>query len=105
MQPPVPGVEVTDDADRACRRRPDRECGASDALVIADVSAELLVDLLVAALADQVQVELTERQRERIGILDRERSGSAIVDLELVVQRQLLAFEKPFKHATGVDLR
>ena len=40
------------------------------ALMLDDVGAEPLVELLVAALADQVQVELAERRRERVGVLD-----------------------------------
>ena len=73
MQAPVPGVEVADDADRARRRRPHRERGAGDAVELAHVRAEPLVELLVAALADQVQVELAERRQERVRVVDRER--------------------------------
>ena len=42
--------------------------------VLADVRAEHVVELLVAALADQVQVELADRRRER-------GTGSSIVKL------------------------
>ena len=48
---PVPAVEVADDADRARVRRPHGEGGAGDAVDLADVRAELLVQLLVPALA------------------------------------------------------
>ena len=47
---------------------------------LADVGAEPLVELLVAALADQVQVELAERRQERVGVLDRELAVGAVVD-------------------------
>ena len=42
--------------------------------------------------------------REAIGILDRERAGAAVVDLEAVVQRQLGALDDAFKDAAGMDL-
>ena len=67
VQPPVPGVEVADDRDGARARRPDGERRAGDAVELAHVRAELGVELLVAALAGQVQVELAERRRNAYG--------------------------------------
>ena len=61
------------------------------ALVLADVRTEPLVQLLVPALADQVQIQLAERRQERVRILDVNVAGVAVVDLELVAQRQLRA--------------
>ena len=62
---PSQRVEVADDGDRraptAPRRRTRRPATPS---ISRDVRAELLVELLVAALAGQVQVELAERRRE-----------------------------------------
>ena len=58
----------------------------------------------MAALADQVQVELADRRQERVGVLDRELAGVAVVDLELVVERQLGVLELALEHAAGVDL-
>jgi hypothetical protein len=104
VQPPVPGVEVPDDGDGACARRPDRERRAGDALGLAHVRAEPGVELLVAALAGQVQVELAERRQERVGIVDRERPRLAVVDLELVAQRQLAPVDHALEDAPGVHL-
>ena len=73
VQAPVPGVEVADDADRARGRRPDRERRAGHAVELAHVRAEPRVELLVAALAREVQVELADRRRERVGVAQRER--------------------------------
>ena len=67
------------------------------------VRAELLVELLVTALGDQVLVELAERGQERVRVVDRERAGVAVVDLELVAERQLGALDHPHEHAPGVD--
>ena len=73
VQAAVPGVEVAD------HRRPRARVGAQtanadagDAVDLAHVRAELLVELLVAALAGQVQVELAERRQERVRVAQRE---------------------------------
>ena len=103
VQPAVPGVEVADDADRPRRRRPHRERRALHALVLEGVGAEARVELLVATLADQVQVELAERRQERVRVVDRELAARAVVDLELVAQRQLGARELALEDPGGVD--
>src|SRR5262249_14711095 len=64
VQPTVPAVEIAYDAYCAGGWSPDRERRSRHALVLADVGAELVVELLVASLCDQVQVELAERGRE-----------------------------------------
>ena len=109
VQAAVPGVEVADDADRAGRRAPrprtpSRSIGLPGSSS-RDVGAEPLVELLVAPLADQVQVELAERRQERVRVVDRELAGVAVVDLELVAQRQLGALDHALEHTGGVDLR
>ena len=60
VQASVPRVEVADHADRAGRRCPHGEGDALRAFELARMGAELVVDLAVAALADQVQVELAD---------------------------------------------
>ena len=70
---------------------------------LAHVRAELLVELLVAALADQMEVQLTDRRRERVRILDRERPGRAVADLEPIVQRQPGALDDALEHSARVD--
>src|SRR3712207_9065671 len=71
-------VEVAHDADRAGRRRPHRERRAGHALDLADVRAELRVQLLVAAFADQVEVDLAERRREAVRVLHRDRKSTRL---------------------------
>ena len=85
---PSQRVEVADDGDRARVRRPDRERGAGDAVDLADVRAEPLVELLVAALHREVEVELAERRQERVRVAQRERVPVRVLDLELVLERQ-----------------
>ncbi len=69
-------------------RRPDRERGAGDAVDLADVRAEPLVERLVAALHREVEVELAERREERVRVAERERLAVGVLDLELVLERQ-----------------
>src|SRR5438270_9674350 len=102
VQATVPAVEVADDADRARVRRPDRERGAGDAVDLAHVRAELLVQLFVAAFAGEVQVELAERRHERVRVPDRERVAVGVGDFELVVERQALAREECLPEAGGI---
>ncbi len=58
VQAPVPEVEVADDGDRARGRCPDRERRALHAVQLAHVGAHLRPQLLVAALAEEVLVEV-----------------------------------------------
>ena len=68
VQTPVPGVEVPDDAHRPRGRCPDGERGPRHAVDLARVRTEPLVQLLVPALADEVQVELAEHRQERVRV-------------------------------------
>src|SRR4029077_13287944 len=68
VQAPVPRGEVADDRDRPRAWRPDRQRGAGGALDLAHVGAEQLVQVLVAALERQVEVQLAERGEERVRI-------------------------------------
>ena len=89
VQAAVPGVEVAHDGDRARVRRPDGERGADHAVELADVRAEPLVEVLVAALHGEVEVELAERRQERVRVADGEDVAVRVLDLELVLERQL----------------
>src|SRR5204862_503766 len=55
--------------------------------------AHPLVELLVAALTGEVQVELAERRLERVWVAHRERVAIGISDLQLVAQRHLCALD------------
>ena len=68
----VPAVPLADDRHLGRVRRPDRE---GDALV-GDVRAELLVDALVTALADEVQVDVADTGCSRACALPRACAGS-----------------------------
>jgi hypothetical protein len=102
VQSAVPEVEVADDADRTRRRRPDGERRADDAVDLAHVRAEALVDSLVPALGGEVEVELAERRRERVGIVDDEGRPLRVADLEPVAKRELGAVELALEQARRV---
>ena len=57
---PVPMIEVADDADAPRVRRPHREARAAHAVALDRVRAELAMDVVVVALAEQVEIEVGE---------------------------------------------
>ena len=90
---PGPVVEVAGDPDPARVRRPHGERragdGAARGVVAAHVRAEHLPEVLVPALADQVQVDLAERRQPAVRVVDGE-AVVAVGDLEPVVRRRLV---------------
>jgi hypothetical protein len=99
----VPVVEVADDGDRLRGRRPDGERGAAHAVELEHVRAQLLPQLLVAALADEVQVELADRRQEPVRVLGRH-LPVAVGDLVGVGERQRRLREAGLEDAGRVDL-
>ena len=61
MAAAVPAVEITDDRDAPCVRRPDREAHTGDVVDAHDLRAQTAAELEVIALGEQVDVELTEQ--------------------------------------------
>ena len=49
MAPPVPGVEIANDADAPCVGCPDREIDAADTVDLGDVRAHLFIGIEMAA--------------------------------------------------------
>ena len=74
-----------------------------DALVLDDVRAELLVELLVAALAHQVQVDVAQRGQEAVRVADGVGAVVGVLDLELVLERERRAVDPPLEDALGAD--
>jgi hypothetical protein len=74
VRPARPAVEVAGDPQALGRGRPDREAGPGDragrGVVVADVGAQDVPEPLVAALADQVQVDLAERGQPAVRVVD-----------------------------------
>ena len=102
VQPAVPAVEVAHHADRGGIRRPDRERDAGDAVQLARVRAEPLVELLVPPLDGEVDVELAERRQERVRVAEPVGVAGRVAHLQLVVERQLRARDRSFEDPAAV---
>ncbi len=96
----VPEVEAPRDPHAPRVRRPHRETRAGHALVGQDVRAEHPPQLLVPALADQVQVQLAERGQEAVGVLGL--VDGAVVGHEQPVGGDLGEREEPGEEAVPV---
>ena len=68
MPASVPLVEIADGGDAAGVRGPDGEGRAGDAVDDLEVRAELVVEVVVVALAEEVEVEFAQRRQEGIRI-------------------------------------
>ena len=104
VQAPVPRVEVAHDADRPRGGRPHREGRPRHAVDLPDVRAQAAVEVLVAALARQVQVHLAQRRHKRVRVGERVGVAGRVGDLELVAHRQLRVLDDALEQAVAVDL-
>ncbi len=66
----VPAVEVADDRDAGRGGRPDRERHARHAAQVAQVGAELVVDPVLVALVEEVEVLVAQRRQEAVGVAE-----------------------------------
>ena len=69
MPAAVPLIELAHHADALGVRRPHHEGDPVDAVDLGRVRAQPLVDLAMAALGEQVDVEVAQHRREPIGVL------------------------------------
>ena len=81
VRPPVPEVEVADEPDPARVRRPDGERGAG----LGRPRAERAPELLVPALADQVQVDFAEGGKVPVRVILPLRLAVHVSDFKFVV--------------------
>ncbi|MCW2609271.1 MAG: hypothetical protein JWM15_517 [Cryptosporangiaceae bacterium] len=91
---PVPVVEVAEHPDAPGVRRPHRERrprhGAAGGVVGAQVGAERRPQLLVPALADQVQVDLAQRGQPAVRVVDHVLEAVVVGDADAVVADRAL---------------
>ena len=80
----IPTVEITDDADSPRIGRPDREGDARDTLHRAQMCAEPLIEIEVAAFANQVEIEVAEERGQRVGIDHALNAPIFPLDIELI---------------------
>lgn len=64
----VPAVEIADNGNPRGRRRPNREGHAMDTAKIAHVRTELVIDAVLVALIEQVQVLFADRRQEAVRV-------------------------------------
>ena len=69
MPPPVPEIEIADDADALGVRRQHHEGDAVDAVERHRVRAELVVDPLMGAFAEQMEIEVGQDRRKAVGVV------------------------------------
>jgi hypothetical protein len=70
MDAAVPVIVVSDHGDPARTGGPDREGDAADAVHLTQMGAKAMMDAVVVALADQVEVLLGDRGQETVRVLD-----------------------------------
>ena len=91
MPPRIPEIEIADHADAPRVRRQHHEGDAVDALERHRMRAELVVDALVGALAEQIEVELAQYRREAVGIVELDHivaeAGAQLIAFRAVRQR------------------
>ena len=103
VPPPVPEVEVPDDADAPGVRRPHREGDALDpGAVVMDVRAEHLPQLFVPAFPNEVEVHLADRGQVPVGVVGDERAVAGVGGLDAVVV-DAGALDDPAEHAAFVQ--
>ena len=71
------------------------------AFVLHHVGPQPLPELLLASLADQVQVQVADRRPERVRVLDREAAAVAVVHVQPVAQRLLRALHEALDTPPG----
>ena len=66
----IPVIEVADDTDARRVRRPNREACAANAIDFPKLRTEFVINPAIRTLAQQIQVEITERCRKAIAVLN-----------------------------------
>ena len=98
---PVPVVEVADNRHAARRRRPHCKRHAMHAIDRAHVRAKFLVDEVVRALVEQMQIEIAERGKKRIGVEKLPDFTAAQSHTQLVAKNFFLPQDGAFKKTFG----
>jgi hypothetical protein len=99
----IPQIEVADHADAFRIRRPHREVHAVNALAHTQLRAELVIDAVVAAFAEQVQVEVRELVREEIGVVLGDFMAAAEAHAQAIWHQWTAVRDAAFENARFVD--
>jgi hypothetical protein len=102
MPPAVPLVEIADDADAVGVRSPDGEAGPLDPVEFAKMGAQSLVVLEMGPFAEQMQVVVAQRGRQRVGI-EQLVALATVVDHPKLVQDGFPLREPGFEESLGMQ--
>ena len=70
MAPRIPEIEIADHADPPCVGREHHEGDAVDAVERHRMRAELVVEPLMGAFAEQIKIEIGQHRRKAVGIVE-----------------------------------
>jgi hypothetical protein len=105
VQPPVPAIEIADHADARGVGRPDGEGDAAHTLEPTLVRAEAAVDLLMLLFGPQIQIQLPDRGREAVGILDDESLARGIMHFQAISEDRSAPLDRQLEQAGFRPLR
>ncbi len=69
MTPRIPEIEIADDADAAGIRREHHKSDAIDAVQRHRMRAELVIEPLMGAFTEQIQIEVRQHRWKAVGVL------------------------------------
>src|SRR5256714_5080508 len=104
----IPAVEIADDADALCVRRPDGEIHAIGVADLAQMRAKLLVELKVISLGKKMQVHFAHDQAIAVGIADERCRSVPAGEMDAIIAVAFLSgdggLEKSFgSEAVGLE--
>jgi hypothetical protein len=105
MPPAVPPVEVPHDAHAGRVGVPDREHRAGHPGKRAGVGSQLVVALVVGAFAEEQEVELAQRRRKSVRVLEARDQTAAVMGLEAVREGLGGVREYRLEQSVRVDAR
>jgi len=109
MDAAVPAIEVADDADAAGAGSPDGEVNAADTFEGNEMSAEFFISVVMAALAHEMQVKLSEDTGKSVGVVNFERLAVVRAPADLVAcwrgRIRLAGGPEGFEETFGAELR
>ena len=103
MKPPVPMIEIADDADALRIRRPNGKTDARNTVNHAQLRAELFVNTPLVALAEQEQIRFTQCRQKRKGVARPAHPTLTIGDDQVVGINAIGRLGNAFKQSGFVD--
>src|SRR5216683_3728100 len=105
VRPPVPIVEIADDAHAARVGRPHRECRPADTVHYVRMGAELFIRPFMLALVPEILVQRAERRQKTVRVGRSDDCAVRILDMYFVGKYCVAIRDENLEEAVGVDLR